>query len=382
MRKVIAALLGLALVAGFAFAQDTIRIGINLELSGRMAVTGNDTLSGAEVALSQQSEALGKKIELSVCDNASSPDGSVACANRFADEGVVAVIGSYSSSHAIPAAQILQDHGIMMVATGATNPAVTQTGDYIFRVPYSDVFEGEVTGLYAYNEVGARRAAIFNQQDDDYSTGLAGYFRDAFEAAGGSTLWLDHTANTVDFTAQINDMRAFNADFAYFPAFCAEYATLVPQLKQQGFNFQLHGGAGTDDSQCPDGGGAAFDGFTFFSFPDPTVLIGDAAQRSADFREVFLQEHDEANFTGFTLTGADAFKLIVHAIETAGSADNAAVRDAMAAIDGFPGVTGDVTYAGTDGTPADRVMGLYRYDFDADGSWHVETLRGVSRGSM
>lgn len=182
MNRVIAAFIDLALVAGAAFAQDTIRIGVNLELSGRMAPSGNESLLGAQVALSQQPEVLGKKVESSIYDNATSVDGSVACANRFADEGVVAVIGAHGSSHSIPAAQVLQANGIVMIATGSTNPAVTQTGDYILRVPYSDVFEGEVTGLYAYNELGARRAVIFNQQDDDYSTGLSGYFRDALLA--------------------------------------------------------------------------------------------------------------------------------------------------------------------------------------------------------
>lgn len=378
MRRFATALLGLALLGGFASAQDSIVIGVNLELSGRMVVTGNDTLYGIQVALEQQPELLGLPVELSVCDNASTVEGSVACANRFADEGVVAVLGSYASSHAIPAAATLQDAGITMIATGATNPAVTQTGDYIFRIPYSDSYQGEVTAVYAYRDAGARKVAVFRQQDDDYSVGLANFFRDAFEAMGGTALMLDYTANTVDFSAQINDLRTFGADLVNATGFCAETASLVPQIRQQGFTMEIHGGAGTDDSQCPDGGGAAFDGFTFISFPEPGVLTGAPAERASEFREAFLKGHAEENFTGFTLSGADAYKVIWQAITNAGTADRAAVRDAMAALEDFPGVTGDITYVGTDGTPADRVMGLYVFNVAQDGSWTREALGGIS----
>ncbi|HNR00599.1 MAG TPA: ABC transporter substrate-binding protein, partial [Trueperaceae bacterium] len=130
MRR-IAVTLALAVVfGGLALAQGTIKIGVFLELSGRMAVTGNDTLYGVNVAHEQQPTVNGMNVELSVCDNASTPEGAIACANRFVDEGVVAVIGSYSSSHSIPAANVLQPAGIVMVSTGSTNPATTQIGDY------------------------------------------------------------------------------------------------------------------------------------------------------------------------------------------------------------------------------------------------------------
>lgn len=368
----------LALFAGVAFAQEPVKLGVHLELSGRMTVPGNDTLFGMEVARGIQPEVLGRQVEFSICDNASTVEGAVACANRFADEGVVAVLGNYASSHAIPAANVLQDAGIVMVATGATNPAVTQIGDFIFRVPYTDEFEGSVAGQYAYNDMGARKAAIFRQQDDDYSFGLAGFFRDRFEADGGETLMLDYTANTVDFSAQLSDMRSFAPDVVYLSGFCAEYASLVPQLRQQGFDAPLLGGAGTDDSQCPDGGGAAFDGMEFLSFGEPEVLSGAAAERAREFHAEFSKQHGDEHFTGFTLSGADAYRVVWQAIESAGEAEAAAVRDALMEMEDFPGVSGDITYVGTDGTPANRVVGRYGYVFADDGSWEKTTLGGVS----
>ncbi len=377
MKRLAAMVAVLALLGGIAFAQDPIRIGVNLELSGRMAVTGNDTLYGIEVALSQQPELLGRPVELSVCDNASTVEGSVACANRFVDEGVVAVLGSYSTSHTIPAAEVLQPAGIVLVSTGSTNPATTQIGDYIFRIPYTDQFQGAVAAQYAYNDVGARNVAVFRQQDDDYSVGLAGFFQDEFEAMGGTTTVLDYTSNNVDFSAQINNLRSFAPDMIYYTGFCAEAASLVPQLRQQGFGMPILGGDAADDSQCPDGGGVAFDDFAFTSFGEPEVLEGAAAERAAEFGEAFLAVHDEANFTGFTLSGADAYKVVWQAVTDADSTDSAAVRDALMVLENFPGVSGDITYVGTDGTPANRVMGLYAYQFEGN-DWVKATLRGIS----
>ena len=358
-------------------AQDPIIIGVNLELSGRMTVTGNDTLNGIRVAHMQQDTVLGRPIQLSVCDNASTPEGSVACANRFVDEGAVAVLGTYASSHSIPAAGVFQEAGVVMVSTGSTNPATTQVGDYIFRIPYTDQFQGRVAAQWAWNEGHGQRVAIFRQQDDDYSVGLTGFFREALEEYGGETIVLDYTANTVDFSAQINDLRAFNPTMIYYSGFCAEAATLIPQLRQQGFDVPLLGGDASDDSQCPEGGGQAFDGYTFTSFGEPEVLSGEAAERASAFGEVYRAQYPDAGFTGFTLAGADAYKVVVAAIEAAGTDDPAAVRDALANLEGFPGVSGEITFVGTDGTPANRVMGLYAYQVNADGTWQKVVLRGI-----
>src|SRR5690554_4763605 len=366
----------LVAVLGTAMAQDPIVIGVNLELSGRMTVTGNDTLNGIQVAHMEQGEVLGRPIQLSICDNASTPEGSVACANRFVDEGAVAVLGTYASSHSIPAAELFQDVGIVMVSTGSTNPATTQIGDYIFRIPYTDEWQGEVAALRSVNQGTGDRVAIFRQQDDDYSVGLTGFYQQVLSELGGESIVLDYTANTVDFSAQINDLRSFDPTMIYYTGFCAEAASLIPQLRQQGFDIPILGGDASDDAQCPDGGGEAFNGYTFTSFGEPEVLSGEAAERANAFGEIYRAEYPDAGFTGFTLAGADAYKVIVAAIEAAGTDDPAAVRDALANLEGYPGVSGEITFVGTDGTPANRVMGLYAYQVTADG-WEKVTLQGI-----
>lgn len=362
-----------------AAAAQTIRLGVNLELSGRFATIGTTSLQGIEAAM-QLSNA---DIELSVCDNATTAEGSVACANRFVDEGVLAVLGPIATTHAIPAAEVLQQAGVIMISTASTNPATTQVGDRIFRMSYTDDFQGRLAARYAFNDLGATSAIVFRQQDDDYSFGLANFFDAEFQALGGSTVVVDYVANTVDFSAQINDVLGTPADVIYFSGFCAEGAALVPALRAAGFDQQILGADAADDSQCPVGGGPAFDGFIFSGFGGAEILSGAAAERAADFATEFRVVFPNAtDFNGFTLAGADTLNVMVEAVRIAGSTDPAAVLTALQGVQGFPGVSGEITYAGTDGTPADRTIGFFSYHVPGtDGSaWNSSALFGISTG--
>lgn len=378
MRKLLS--LAVVVLLGAAFAQEPIRIGVNLELSGRFVSLGTPELEGMEVALEQIGTVLDRPIELSVCDNQTTPEGSIACANRFVDEGVVAVLGTGGSSQAIPAAEVLQDAGIIMITPSSTNNATTQIGDYIFRIAYNDSFQGAIAARYAYNDRGARRVAIVRQQDDDYSFGLAGFFDDEFRNLGGETTVVDITANQVDFAAQINDIRTFGPDLIYMPIFCAEAAPMVVQLRQQGFaDTPLVGADASDDAQCPEGGGEAFNGWVFTAFAIPEQLTGDAAQRAADFQSFFQVSKPDGTFNGFTLAGADALNVLVEAIRVAGTDEVDAVREALANLENFAGVTGDITFKGTDGTPADRIMGFFEYQ---NGTYPGTPLFNVDTGQQ
>lgn len=380
MKRLIALLVVLA--AGLVFAQDPITIGVNMELSGRYATPGNVTLRGIEAAQKQTPEVLGRPIKLSVCDNQTTPEGSKNCANRFIDEGVIAVLGSFSTTQSIAAGENLQDAGVILVSTSSTNPATTQIGDHIFRMAYTDDFQGKVAARYAYNDLSSRRAAVFRQQDDDYSFGLAGYFKDEFESLGGTTLMLDYVSNTVDFSAQINDARGFNPDIIYFSGFCAEGASLIPQLRQQGFNQQILGADASDDSQCPEGGGPAFNGFLFTGFGGADVLTGAAADRANAFKTFYDTQYPGQDFNGFTLAGADSYNVVVEAIKRAGSDDPDAVLAQLQALKDYPGVSGDITYAGTDGTPADRTIAFFEYLVPGENgeAWSKVTKFGLRTG--
>ena len=382
-------LLAILILTLFGAAIGQVTVGVNLELSGRFAGIGIPTLQGIEAALAQLSAdpsgaRIRTSITLSICDNATTVEGSVACANRFVDEGVVAVLGAISSSMSIPAAEVLQEAGIIMISTSSTNPATTQIGDYIFRMAYTDDFQGKVAARYAFNDLGASSAIVFRQQDDDYSFGLAGFFVEEFEALGGTTQVVDYVANTADFNTQIDDVLGVDADIIFFSGVCAEGAKLIPQLREAGFGMQILGADGSDDSQCPVAGGDAFNGYLFTGFGGAEILSGEAAQRAQEFQSFFnMAFPDAADFNGFTLAGADSLNVIAEAVDRAGDmASVAEIRDQLAALVGFPGVSGEITYAGTDGTPSDRTIGFFEYVVPADNEqgWGKIAKFGIGTG--
>jgi len=387
MKKfLLAAILSLGTVALADSHGGTIKIGINLELSGRFAAIGQQTLMGIQAAHAQRPEVAGMKVELVVCDNETSREGSVACARRFVDEGVIGVLGAISTSMSIPAAEILQDAGIIMISTSSTNPQTTQIGDYIFRMAYTDDFQGKLAAAYVVNDLGAKKIAVFRQVDDDYSFGLAGFFDETAKKLGAQTVVQDFTAGTVDFTAQLNNIRAFKPDVIYYSGFCAEGAPFMKQLREQGFQQAVIGADAIDDKQCPEGAGKAFDGVVFTGFATPDLIPDPEAKKRAEaFKEFFFQTFKDAkpgDFNGFVLAGADAYNVLVEAIARAGSTDRKKVRDALASLENFPGVSGDVTYKGTDGTPKDRTIGFFKYEVMSPDNWKKTALFGKSTAEV
>ena len=384
MRKslLVAALLLIAGSLGLA----QVKIGINLELSGRFAAIGNQTLNGIKVANLQTPEVLGQKVELVICDNETSREGSIACAQRFVNEGVIGVLGAISSSMSIPAAEVLQDAGIIMISTSSTNPQTTQIGEFIFRMAYTDDFQGKLAAAYVVKDLGAKRIAVFRQIDDDYSYGLAGFFDDTAKKLGAKTLVQDFVANTVDFTAQLNNIRSFKPDAIYYSGFCAEGAPFMKQLREQGFTQQVIGADASDDPQCPEGAGAAFDGYIFTGFATPNLIADPAAKKRAEaFKAKYFEVFKDAkpgDFNGFVLAGADSYNVLVAAIKAAGSTDVKAVRDALANMEHYPGVSGDITYKGTDGTPKDRTIGFYKYEVKSASDWKKVELFGKSTAEV
>ena len=171
----------------------------------------------------------------------------------------------------------------------------------------------------------------------------------------------------MDFSAQLNDLRGFEPDVIYFAGFCAEGASLLPQLRQQGFDQQVLAADASDDSQCPWAAARPLTACSLPPFGTPEQLSDEAATRAREF-QTFFDEVAPAgtDFNGFTLAAADSYSVLVEAIAQADSAENAAVRDALANITGYAGVSGDITYAGTDGTPANRTIGVFEYVVPAD----------------
>jgi branched-chain amino acid transport system substrate-binding protein len=285
---------------------------------------------------------LGKKIKLLVEDDQSKPEEAGTVVTKLINQNhVAAILGQVASSHSLAAAPICQANHIPMVSPSSTNPRVTQTGDYIFRVCFIDPFQGAVMAKFAANTLKAKRVAILVDVRSDYSVGLQTFFRDQFKLLGGQIVSeQSYSQGDSDFRAQLTRIKAINPDAIYVPGYYTEVGTIARQARELGIasSVPLLGGDGWDSPKLWEIGGTALNGCylsNHYSVDDPSPLV---QKFVGDYKARFKEVPDALAALGY-----DAAKIMADAMTRAGSSEGPKVRDALAATKDFPGVTGKIT---------------------------------------
>lgn len=325
-------------------AAEPIKIGHIASLTGKDAAFGVATRKGILLAVEEINAAggvLGRPIEYYVEDMESKPgEASTAVKKLIARDKVVAVLGANASTDSLEAAPICQLSRVPMMAISSTNPAVTERGNYIFRICFIDPFQGAVLAKFAHDSLHARRLAILTSASAPYSVGLSRVLRERFGALGGEVVAdQKYAEGDKDFRAQLTTIRAANPDVIAATGYYTEAALICLQARSLGLNVPIIGGDGWEAPQLTELGGKAVEG-TYYS----TYF---SADNSAPEVRAFVQRY-AARWNGekpeaVSALGYDAMRLIADAIRRAGSTDEPKFRDAIAATKNFPGVTGNTT---------------------------------------
>ena len=320
---------------------DEIVIGEYGALTGPIANFGQSSNKGVRLAVKQANAAggvLGKRIRLVTVDNASDATQAATAVERLiAREGVVAIIGEVASKLSLAGGAIAQQNKVPMVSPASTNPEVTRNRDYVFRVCFTDDFQGPVAARFALRQ-GWKRVAILTDVANDYSKGLAATFRKTF-IDGGGTVAADESfrANDKDFNAQLTKIRGANVDAVFLPGYYTEVGLVLTQARQLGMRTPFFGGDGWD-SEATLALGSIADGCFFVNHYHPD----DPSPAVQEFIKAFRAEYNETP-DAMAILGYDAARVLLHAIRKAGSTDRKAIRDALAATVDFPGASGTIT---------------------------------------
>lgn len=326
-------------------SSDVIKIGVFEPLTGANAAGGEMEVEGVKLANKMFPEVLGKKIELVIVDNKSDKvEAGNAVARLVEKDKVTAVIGSWGSGFSMAAGETLKNNQVPAVAASATNPLVTLDNDYYFRVCFIDTFQGKVLATLAFNELGAKNAAIIQEVNNDYSVGLAQFFTNEFKTLTGDDASIVEVANyntgDQDFTAQLTNIKAKNPDVIFAPGNFTESALIMKQAKELGITAPFLGGDTWETPEFIDVGQEAVEGAmltTFFATEKPLN----------DLSEQFIEEYRAEYGTEPSAVAAlafDAYLVIRDAIEKAGSADDrTAIRDEIAKTENFQGATGSIS---------------------------------------
>ena len=316
------------------------RVGYYGDLTGRTSNFGVSTKNGAMMAADEINKAGGinnRQIEILSEDDEGRPEKAATVVTKLIDQDkVIALVGEVASGNSLAAAPKAQAAHVPMISPSSTNPAVTQVGDYIFRVCFIDPFQGEVMAKFAANTLHAKTAAIMQDFNAPYSRGLTEFFESSFTKLGGKILTKQsYTQGDRDYKGQLTSIRSLNPDVIYVPGYYGEVGVIAKQAKQLGITQPLLGGDGWDAPQLWELGGDALNGdyiSNHYSVEDPSPAIQKFVN---DFKARYKIAPDALAALGY-----DAMRVLADAIKRGGTTDGPKLRDAIAATKDFPGVTG------------------------------------------
>lgn len=361
--KVLVTVLALALGAfalmGCGKDSDTIKIGFNLELTGDIPKVGEASKFAAEMLKEDINskgglEVGGKKykVEFVYQDNEAKAESAVNAALKLiTQDNVVAIIGPNSSKQAIPAGGACNDNQTPMVSPWSTNPDTTKDRPWVFRAAFLDPFQGPVAANFAAKQFGAKTAAVLFDIANDYSKGLAEIFKTEWEkksGAGTVVAFESHGTKDQDFSAQLTKIVAAKPDFIFVPDNYNQVALIVKQARDLGYKGPFMGSDAWGSAELMTLCGKECIG-QFFS----THYAAAGAQGATkEFIDRYNTKYKYVPDDVAALTW-DATRLVLQAIQEAGKvekdikAERKIVRDALANIKEFAGITGTMKFAGT-----------------------------------
>ncbi|MEW5763132.1 MAG: ABC transporter substrate-binding protein [Bacillota bacterium] len=374
--KLLAFSLVLVFLAGVVFGcggqqagtqkEQTIKIGLMAPLQGNVKTFGESVQKGFELALEEAGYKVGNfKIEKVIADDRNNSTEAANAATKLIDsDKVVAIVGAVTSKCTVPASEIAQARGVVMISPTSTAANVTvdkgKRKDFIFRACFIDPFQGTVAARFAVNELKAKTAAILYDQGNDYTVGLAKAFKDEFEKLGGKVLVEEtYAEGDKDFSAVLTTVAQKNPDILYLPDYYNKVSLIGQQARDKGIKAKFLGGDGWDSAELNFKVMAGGYFTAHYSKDEPREAVRNWVKK---FEAKYGSAPDS-----FATLGYDATKMLLKAIETAGSADPAKIRDALAALKDFPAVSGDMRFD-ANGNPIKQAVvlqvqedGTYKY---------------------
>ena len=335
---------------------ESITIGLNIPLTGDIPKVGEGSKYAAEMVKekikAQGGIQVGSKtydVEFLYEDNESKAESATATAIKLiTQDRVLGIIGPQSSKQAIPAGEITNSFKTPMISPWSTNPQTTRDRPYVFRGCFLDPFQGPVVANFATREFKAKKAAVLYDIASDYPKGLAEFFKEAFEklhGPGSVVAFETFTTKDRDFSAQLTKIVKSDADFLFTPQYYDEVPLIVKQAHELGWKKPIMGSDSWGSAELMKLCGNNCKGLFFTTH----YAAAGAKGATREFIDTYRQKYGYVPDDVAALTW-DSIWLMLKAIQNTGGLtgnidkDRDAVKDQLAKIRDFQGITGKMTF--------------------------------------
>jgi branched-chain amino acid transport system substrate-binding protein len=359
---VIVLALGMFLTAP-GWAADVIKIGFDIELTGDIPKVGEASKFTGEMLKEQINKQGGLKVgnksymlNFIYEDNEAKAESAAAAALKLiTQDQVLGIIGPQASKQAIPAGEVADTNQCVLISGWSTNPKTTADRPWVFRACFLDPFQGPVLAKFATEELKAKKAAVLYDIASDYPKGLAEFFKEAFEkihGKGSVVAFETFTTKDRDFSAQLTKVVASKADIFFTPQYYDEVPLIVKQAHEMGWKKPILGSDSWDSAELMNLCGKDCLGSFFSTHYAAPGAKGPTKQFIDQYKAKYKYEPDAVA----ALTW-DAARLLLQAIQnTKGltgdvKKDRKAIRDQLAKLKEFEGITGKMSFDGKTGDP-------------------------------
>lgn len=322
----------------------TVKIGGLAPLTGSLAIYGVTTTNGAELAVKEinaNGGINGKQIDYIVLDTKGDATESVMAYNKLVDDKVAAVIGDITSKPTVAVAEIAAQDNMPMITPTGTQVDITEAGPNVFRVCFTNPYQGTVLATLAKERFDAQTAGILVNNSSDYSDGIAKAFTEQAEKLGiNITVKEGYADGDRDFRAQLTKISTVNPDVLLIPEYYEQASLIAAQAREMGVKSIFVGSDGWDGiSKTLDETAYKVIENSYFT---NHFSMQDESPKIQNFIKAYKDTYKE-DPSAFSALGYDAIYMMKEAIEKAGSTEKQAIVDALKGIE-YDGITGYLTF--------------------------------------
>ncbi len=322
---------------------DTIKIGLNLELTGAVSAYGSAEKNGAELAVEELNKAGGvdgKDLEIISKDNKSDNSESATVTTNLATESKVnAIVGPATSGAVASASPNAQSAGVPLVTPSGTQDDLTVDSDgnayeYIFRTTFIDSYQGQVLAKFASENLSAKKVVLYYDNSSDYAKGIAEEFKKDY--SGEIVTESTFQSGDTDFQSALTKFKDDGYDAIVMPGYYQETGTIIKQAREMGITAPILGPDGFADDKLVELAGASNANDVYYI----SGFSATSSDKAAAFAKAYQDKYGEAP-SMFAALGYDSVNMIAEAAKGADTSKDIASN--LAKLTDFEGVTGTMT---------------------------------------